>query len=148
MHERKVEKRPHHFVGRLIEAPSKRPVCHHTRQRIGREGVGGTAKHVSRKLVKQNYKREGSFRAFFPCREFTSRCRLMQRHKPRPDSQVEIPNHRSGPASRQKYTTSADVTSLIVLSRDRFSRTKTPPRAVAQVFHRFLLHPSRAGLDS
>ena len=58
-------------------------------RRIGREGVGATAKHVSRKLVKQNYKREGSFRALFPCREFTSRCRLMQRHKPRPDSQVE-----------------------------------------------------------
>jgi hypothetical protein len=74
----KVEKRLHQFVGRLIEAPSKRLVCRHTRQRIGREGMGATAKHVSWKLVKQNYKREGSFRAFLPCREFTSRCRLMQ----------------------------------------------------------------------
>ena len=59
---------------------------------------------------------------------------LIVRSKP-----SSFPNHRSGPASRQKDTTSADVTSLIVLSRDRFSTTKTPPTAVAQVFHRFFI---------
>jgi hypothetical protein len=50
---KEIEKRLHHFVGRLVEAPSKRPVCHDPGQRIGRERLGTTAKHVPRKLVKQ-----------------------------------------------------------------------------------------------
>jgi hypothetical protein len=82
MHERRIEKRPHHFVDRLVEAASKRPVCHGTRQRIGRERVGTTAKYVSGKLVEQNHKRESSILAFFQCREFTSRRYLMRRQKP------------------------------------------------------------------
>jgi hypothetical protein len=52
--------------------------------------MGTTAKHIPRKLVEQNHKRECSFWAFFPCREFTSRRRLMDRKKLRPDSQVEV----------------------------------------------------------
>jgi hypothetical protein len=84
--------------------------------------MGTSAKYVSRKLIEQKHKRECSFWAFFPCRQFASRRRLMDRQKLRPDSQVEvssISNHRSGPASRQNETTSANVTLLICVSRCR-----------------------------
>ena len=41
-------------------------------RRIGREGVGATAKHVPGEL-EQNHKRKRSFWTLFQCREFTSR---------------------------------------------------------------------------
>jgi hypothetical protein len=53
-------------------------------RRIGREGVGATAKHVPGEL-EQNYKRKRSFWTLFQCREFTSRRRLMDRQKRRAD---------------------------------------------------------------
>ena len=109
-------------------------------RRIGREGVGATAKHVPGEL-EQNYKRKRSFWTLFQCREFTSRRRLMDRQKPRPDNPVEtvvLPEPSLRPASRQKDTTSADVTSLIcAFSLIDLPQQKTAPTAVAQVLHRF-----------
>ena len=90
MHERQIEKLPHRFVGRLVEAARERPVRHGTRQRIGGERAGAVAKHIARKLVEQDDKRERSFRAFFERRELGPCRGLVRCQKSPPDRSVEI----------------------------------------------------------
>ena len=110
MHERQIKKRPHGWVDRQIEPPNKGAVCYDARQVVGCERARAIAEHVAGKLVEENQKCQGSFRAFFESCELTPCRRLMNRKKPRPDGPVEsssFSNHFLDPASRQKETMSA-----------------------------------------
>jgi TRAP-type C4-dicarboxylate transport system substrate-binding protein len=89
MHEGQIEELPHCWACRLIKAARQRAIGDSARQRIGREGARGATKHVARKLIEQQEKRQRALCVVFPTRKPAICGDLVGRDKPRSDGLVE-----------------------------------------------------------